>query len=375
MAIEEPRVLRRDDGVEEEAAALIREARGRARKRRMRLVAFALPPAGLVAGVVLLLGSGRSAALSNVTVGPAAAQEAPSPRTFALATMHGTGYQLGIYSAKSGAIVRRLGNFSSRTFTNNGLAYSPDGRAVYYTLIPRRRARSQVFVLRLTRLDVATRRSTFVASGAQPALNPAGTELAYGAFPRGVAVRDLRTGLTRTVALDQLDSAANIMAGTVGWLGNGTDVAIVPAATAWDLMGKQPDFRWCGTSQRHSVIVFVHVPPAPAALTAKCVHVPGLALNGRVAIGPDPAAPNSILVTASALHGRTRIEQISQDGASRLVATISDSLPIAFDADGTHLLYLAGHKPPALTEAKISAGRIINGPWRDRNIGLGAGSW
>lgn len=329
----------------------------------------------IIVGILLLVGGSKPVLSSSAAVRLTATQVTPLPSTFAMATMHGSDYELGIYSAKTGAVVRRLGSFPSRTFTNNGLAYAPNGRAVYFTLIPEGRSRSKRFVLRLMRLDVASRRSTFVADGTQPTLNQAGTELAYGAFPHGLAVRDLRTGRTRTIALGQLDSAANIMAGTVGWLGDGTDIAVVPAATPWDLMGKEPKFRWCGTSQRHSVMVFVHVPPAPAALTATCVHVPGLMLDGRVAIAADPAGAHSVLVTASALHGRTLVERVFQNGASRQVVSIPDSLPIAFDATGTHLLYLEGHSPPTLTEARISADRIVSGPWRNRNIRLGAGAW
>jgi hypothetical protein len=244
---------------------------------------------------------------------------------------------------------------------------------VYFTLIPRHRSRS--FALRLMRLDVATGHSTFVVDGAQPALNQAGSELAYAAFPRGLAVRNLRTGQTRTIAIGQLDTAANLTNATVGWLAGGSDVAVVPGPTAWDLIGKAPHFRWCGTSQRTPVIVFVHVPPPPAALSARCVQLTGAALDGRVALAPDPASTSSVLATAIAARGGTLVEQISQTGAVAKVVTIPDSLSIAFDANGTHLLYLAGHKSPALTEATISNGRATNGPWRDRNIGLGAAAW
>jgi hypothetical protein len=270
-------------------------------------------------------------------------------------------------------MVRSLGSFSSRTFTNNGLAVSPDGRAVYFTLIPRHRTRP--FALGLMRLDVATRQRSFVADGAQPALNKAGTELAYSAFPRGLAVRDLRTGQTRTIALGQLDSAANVEAGSVGWLGDGSDIAVVPAGTLWDLMGKPPKERWCGTSQKTSVVVFVHVPRPPAALTSKCIRLPGAALGGRVVVASDPASPSSALVATTGHSAGTLVEQVSQTGAIRKMADIPDSLPIAFDSSGSHLLYLAGHKTPTLVDATIRPGGARKGSWRDRNIGVGAAAW
>ncbi len=51
----------------------------------------------------------------------------------------------------------------------------------------------------------------------------------------------------------------------MGWLGDGSDIAVIPAATALDLMeqGTQiplvPEHR-----NATGVVVFVHVPPAPA---------------------------------------------------------------------------------------------------------------
>ncbi len=44
--------------------------------------------------------------------------------------------EISLYSSTTGAIVRRLASFSGETFTNNDLAYAPDGSAVYFTLIP-----------------------------------------------------------------------------------------------------------------------------------------------------------------------------------------------------------------------------------------------
>jgi hypothetical protein len=49
----------------------------------------------------------------------------------------------------------------------------------------------------------------FMADGAQPALSNDGTQLAYAGSPRGLAVRDLTTGHTRTIGLGRLGTAAN----------------------------------------------------------------------------------------------------------------------------------------------------------------------
>ncbi len=296
-----------------------------------------------------------------------------SPSKFVGVASRGLGYELEAYSARTGAPIRQLGRFSWRTFTNNGLAISPNGRGVYFTLIPRHRSRP--FALRLMRLDLVTRRRSFVTDGAQPALNESGTELAYATFPTGLAVRDLRTGRTRAIALSQLDNAANVEAGAIGWLSDGSDVAIVPSGTAWDLMGKPPKERWCGTSQKTGVIVFVHVPPPPAALDARCIRVPRALMGGRVVVAPDPASARSALVATTGASAGTLVEQISRSGAIEKVVSIPDSLPIAFDTSGDHLLYLKGHQTPTLMEATIRPGRVVNGPWRDRNIGVGAAAW
>jgi hypothetical protein len=179
-------------------------------------------------------------ALATVVVPSFASASVPTPpSTFVVVTQAGNQFRsrMSLYSSATGTIVRPLASFSD-SFTNNGLAYAPDGSAVYFTLIPRHHTRR--FSLRLMRLDVATRRQTFIADGAQPALSNDGTQLAYGAAPRGLAVRDLASGQTRTIGLGQLGVAANLLAATVSWLADGSDIAIVPAPTAWDLVGRPP---------------------------------------------------------------------------------------------------------------------------------------
>jgi hypothetical protein len=297
------------------------------------------------------------------------------PQTFVAVTEggHRSRWQMSVYSSTTGAIVRQLASFSGKRFTNNGLAYAPDGTAVYFTLIPQRSTRR--FSLRLIRLDVATGRRTFIAHGAQPAVSEDGTQLAYSASPRGLAVRDLATGQTRTIGLGQLGTAANLLNATISWLADGSDIAIVPAPTPWDLVGRPPKLYWCGTSQAHAVIVFVHVPAPPAPLTADCVNLAGRALDGRIALAGDSASPDTVLLATDTYGDRTLIERIAQTGATRPVLTIPHSLPLAFDPSGTHLLYLVGHNPPTLTEAGIANGELTKGRWRNPHLQVGALAW
>ncbi len=293
---------------------------------------------------------------------------APAPSFVMVSSREG----MAVYSSVTGARVRTLHTFSSNAFTNNGLAYAPNGSAVYFTLIPRHHTGH--FFLRLMRLDVASGRQTVVGDGAQPALSSNGEQLAYGAFPQGLAVRDLRTGRTRTVAMNMLGKSADLENASIHWLGDGSTVAILPAAAGWDLMGKPPRLRWCGTLQRHPVVVFVHVPAPPAPLAATCVHLSGVSVTGGDALGADPGSPDALLAAGIARGGGTVVERITETGKLTPLLRIPDSLPLAFDPSGSHLLYLAGHKKPTLTEATIIDGQLIPGSWRER-VNLGALAW
>lgn len=299
---------------------------------------------------------------------PAAAAVPKAPPTFVAVTSGGT---MSLYSSSTGARVRTLATLSARTFTNNGLAYAPDGGSVYFTLLPRRHSRKPS--LRLMRLDVATGRQTFVADGAQPAISDDSKQLAYGAQPNVLAIRNLATGQTRTIALSQLGKA-DMLNAAIHWLGDGADVAIVPSGTAWDLVGKPPRLSWCGTSQRHPVVVFVHVPAAPAPLTARCVRLAGAMMPGAVALGSTRAAPKRLLMAGLAAGGAIVVDSVDETGAATRLAKIPDSLALAFDPSGTHLLYLAGHTPPRLTEATIANGQLTQARWH-RRIDLGASAW
>ena len=317
--------------------------------------------------VAVLTGPSPTSASTSASPGTSA-----SPATFVAVAEAGNRSQMSLYSATTGALVRQLASFSDVVMTNNGLAYAPDGGAVYFTLIPQRH-RPQ-FSLRLMRLDVATGRQSFVAGGAQPALSGDGTRLAYAASPRGLAVRDLTTGQTRRIALRQLGSAGDLLNATIGWLGDGSDVAVIPAPTGWDLVGRPPQLHWCGTSQRHPVMVFVHVPAPPSPLTASCVHLPAYAIGAATVLAQDPASPATALIATNTTADRTLVERIAQNGTTEHVLTIPDSLPLAFDPSGTHLLYVAGNRPPTLTEAAITDGHLTSA-WRNPGLNLGALAW
>jgi hypothetical protein len=285
---------------------------------------------------------------------------------------------MGLYSAATGALIRPLATLSEPSFTNDGLAFASDRSSVYFTLIPQRadRAGRRGFYLKLMRLDVGSRHRSVVAHGAQPALSPDDTELAYAAFPHGLSVRNLSTGQTHTIGLRaQLGDAAELINATIAWLGDGSDVAIIPSPTAWDLVGRPPKLSWCGTSQSHPVIVFVHVPAAPAPLTARCVHLTGSALVAP-AVAASPASPTSLRVATASYPGPMRVADINRAGHVRVLITVPNSQPVAFDPTGTHLLYLVGHRPPRLWKATIAARHLTDRVQLPKRLaGWGSVAW
>jgi hypothetical protein len=298
-----------------------------------------------------------------MAVGPSSGASGPAVPADFVGVSLGSGqrflWDMSLYSSSTGAVTRRLASFGQLSFTNNGAALAPDGSAVYVTLIPRH-SRGR-FALRLLRIDVATRRQTLIADGEQPAISDDGSQLAYGAATHGLAVRDLATSTMRTIGVvAQLGKAADLLDASLTWLADGTDIAIIPSPPAWDLVGRRPPpARWCNTTDTHAVIVFVHVPPAPAPLTADCVRLAGKPPTGAIALAESPASPGSLMLAAD--DGRDAvIEQITQTGAGTDVLTIRDSLPCKFDRSGTHLLYLVGHNPPALWAATIANGRLTD---------------
>jgi hypothetical protein len=313
--------------------------------------------AGLAAGCLALLTAGSDPASTS----------AGRPSTFVSVSSDA---QMSLYSSTTGARIRTLARFPPLKFTNNGLAYAPDGSAVYFTLVPRSRHEPGI---RLMRLDTATGRQTLIAYGEQPAISADGRELAYGAWPSGLAVRELATGQTRTLQLPQLGRSASLVNAAIGWLGSGTDLAVVPFPAPWDLVGVPPPWRWCGISQQRAVIVFVHVPAPPAPLSARCVHLAAQAFSAVNAVAPSPGSPDAVRLATDTLDGALEVEQIAPSGAITRTFTFRSSLPLAFDPSGTSLLYFTRHDP-GLTEATLSGAKLMPGGWH-RPFELGSLAW
>ena len=119
--------------------------------------------------------------------------------------------------------MKHLATFGE-SFTNNGLAISPDGGSVFVTLIGSSS-------LSIERISTRTGRRTFVAFGAQPTVSPNGRLLAYaaGREDQELSVRQLSSGKTTTFDLRPLiGDKASLLDGQIAWLSNGYEIALTP---------------------------------------------------------------------------------------------------------------------------------------------------
>ena len=159
-------------------------------------------------------------------------------------------------------------------------------------------------------------------------------------------------------------------------LADGSDIAIVPSPPAWDLVGRPPSSKprgSCRFSARRAVVVFVHVPPSPGHLSARCVHIRGPAPVAEKVAG-DVASPTSLLL-ANLDGSRANVERIAVAGTVTSVLTLGGSLPVAIDRVGEHVLYLVGHSPPALWEATIADGGLTDARRLIADSKLGVAAW
>lgn len=294
----------------------------------------------------------------------------PAPRVFVLAQpAAGSRTVLAIRSAATGAVVRKLRSFGE-DFTNNGLALSPDGREVYFTLIPRARSSSNLLI---ERLDVRSGVLSLVAHGWEPSLSPNGRSLAFisGRSER-VEVEDLATRRTRGIGVDRLLGRGHVLAELPpAWLGDNQTFALLVTRPA--LLVSSPAQAAAQTSQPIRMIV-VHAPP-DQPLSAEGVLVAGLGRNPDV-LGDGSASRT--LIAASLTPGGPVLDRLrlsaGSAGACRLVS-FRGGLVLGFDQSGRRLLYLVGSNPPELWRATIEGKRLIDARRLLKNADLGAVAW
>lgn len=155
-----------------------------------------------VAGIAVVVAAGV-AALIAAGPGTGAARSPEVPVFAAVGSSARSGLSVELRSTRTGAVESVLW-YLGGSWTNNGFAFSPDGRYVYFTLIPKATGWKSLL---LEQLSVATRRARFIASGEQPSVSPDGRMLAYtsGADRTAtVVIRDTAPGRRRSINVARL---------------------------------------------------------------------------------------------------------------------------------------------------------------------------
>lgn len=327
--------------------------------RRLRLAAVA----SVALGVALLTWTARPHAQITSTA-------APSEFVASSQSQTGIRTQLALLSATTGKVQTVLATIGI-SFTNNGLALSPNGRSVFFTLTPPSKSPG---LLRLEQISVATRKRTFVAYGSEPAISPNGRLLAYTTFgsgeTEGLAVRNLATRKTRSVDLTALIGPGDgLEVASTAWFAAGSDVAVMAGPSAQAALSGRPV---SAAARKPLRLLVIHV--GAGRLTARAYTLPRPA--GPV-LGTDAADPQSLALAAEASGDSTSVERITPAGTALKVTklvTIPAALPVAFDPAGDQLLYLQGTGPSLMT-ATISPGHLTGAHQLIAASRLGAAAW
>jgi hypothetical protein len=280
-----------------------------------------------------------------------------------------------LYSARTGRVVKQLATFGE-SFTNNGLALSPDGGSVFVTLI----GKSSLYI---ERISTSTRRRGFVAFGAQPAISPDGRYLAYGTggHYQELAVRQLSSGKTTTFDLRSLiGNRANLLAGQIAWLGDGSQIALIPqfdltpvgASASHPQVTKSASCSQTRSDQTCLIVVDLRSSKSPARMLLLSEPSPGIDQMSTCLSQPDAVA----LVMSLGDHSFVEKVTISSTGVHAVtLADLSPDLVMAMNPLADGVLYLVGHTAPALWVAELSGGRLVNAHLLIRNSMLAPIAW
>ena len=336
------------------------------------LAAAAVPSAAGVGGARGAVGSSSP----RVAVAPYVGS-VPSVFASADEPPPGARTELQLRSAKTGRVRERLRSFGM-SFTNNGLALAPDGRSVYLTLTPRGKRFSSLLLERIT---VGGRRPPLRVAGEEPAVSPDGRLLAYTTdAPQSIRVRDLVTGVTRSVDISRLiGHDGDLLNASVAWLADSRTVVVLPGGVATAVSRPAAAATRIAFKQRSalaSAALIMIAPDADGRLVARRVLVHGL--DGF----PDTiytAAASPGRVIASSLVGDTCfLDAISLSESSPVVSrivAISAAQVEALDPSGRRLLYIQGHRPLALWAATLGPGRLLDRHRLFRDNPVGEAAW
>jgi hypothetical protein len=270
-------------------------------------------------------------------------------------------------SPTTGALIKVVTHVAN--LTNNGASLSTDGSNAYVAVI----AKSE---LNTKRIRIQTGTVSLAVDGIEAAVSGNGELLAYTPGPNYtslLSVNDLKTNSTSTINLESLlGSSTNLMNATITWLGDGSDIVVMPggnaSATSGDFQGSgrtlssNSNNGTCSASLPHTSIclLLVHFAGPGRPLTAHRVLVNGIGGNLNVVSG----AQGQQHTLALAVWGEnTAVYRVTFAGSRPEVthlASLGFVLPEAFDALGTHLLYVVGHGPVALWVTGFNAGHLVD---------------
>jgi hypothetical protein len=284
----------------------------------------------------------------------------------------GYGARLELRSVVSGRVTRLVARLGG-SWTNNGLALSPDGGYVYLTLIPKSGGWKSLL---LERISTSTGRRRLVGRGEQPALSPDGRLLAYAAGEdrsASIVVRDLSSGAARSINLARLlGGRTDMLNASLAWLGDGRQVAVFEACCA-TLTAVRHRSQAAGYAPRLIVVSMSR----DGGVTARRVLGPG-ANEMPLSVATDTARANSILVSSLIPGDRTAVDRLTlaySRATLGRVLTIAHGQVLAFGPTARTLLYLVGHRPPDLWTATINDRRLVHRRLLIRNSNLDAVAW
>ena len=298
--------------------------------------------------------------------GPAAAADPPLV-AIAMSSTHGSSGRVELISPSTGRVAKVVAQVS----TGNGFAFSPDLKSLYVVGPVRG-------TIQIRRISVATGKASFVADGAYPAISPSGRYLAYatGRQFSSIAVRDLRSGRTRVTDLGSLlGSGGNLLnGGVICWLGNGTELVVVPGITASEAAAGTAARAAAGTAGRAGAGTaggalappgrqpYIVVKLGRDGLAARRIVVPDPYQEPFQVVSGDLSQPRAFLVARLGFGAPGTITRVSLRGAGYRAQVIArlpvGVMPVVIAPQGDRVLYLVGHTPPVLWTAAISNGRL-----------------
>jgi hypothetical protein len=287
-------------------------------------------------------------------------------------------YAIDLRSPRTGQVLRRLASLPGSDFTNNGLALSPDGRSVYFTLIPRGHVTPEESRnVKLDEVSAGTPTVTQIGYGDEPAVSPDGRAVAYLAdLSHGpeVIVDSVSSGQRSSVGVGRLiGTQGSLLNGDTAWLADDQTVVVLPGAI-FEADSSAGARATGGPSAKPQLITATR--GGDGHLEARALPVSGLSAS-PLSIFTDADRSRTVLAEVL-VRGAAALESIRLGNAtataSRLL-TIPQGLILTLDPTGTRILYLQGHSPPALWEATIAGDRLIDRKRLFRRSPVGSTAW